>query len=105
MTRRAKVGAVVGGIALAIAVFIGVDQVTPKAVEVCVYNYEDAGQAGDVLTPATCSINATSVAISNLSTQTGGLHNGCNRGLNQSSTWNDCISSALVGSLPANRKV
>jgi hypothetical protein len=31
--------------------------------------------------------------------------NGCNRGINQSSSYNDCISSATVGLLPASTKV
>jgi hypothetical protein len=103
MTRRAKAAAVVGGAALAIAVFIGVDQVTPKAVEIGVTVYEDAGQHGDHL--LTTGIPPSYPARSNLATVSSGLVNGCNRGLNQSSTWNDCISSATVSSLPANTKL
>jgi len=77
--------------------------VQPLAAEVCITVYEDSGQGGDHT--AFCAVGATNVKDANLGDNTAGLHNGCNRGLNQSSTWNDCISSATVAILPANTKV
>lgn len=91
------------GVLLAVvAVFAIGSQVVPLSTDTCIGNYEDAGAAGDSM--VVCAIPATAVAVSNLGTHTEGLHSGCNRGVNQSSTWSDCISSAKVTNLPAGTK-
>lgn len=75
----------------------------PAAVDVCVAMFEDQSGGGDTF--ATCNTSPSQVKNSNLTTVTTGLHNGCNRGLNQSSSWSDCISSASIANLPANQSV
>lgn len=100
---KRKAAAIIGGVALGIATLFVVGEVTPKAPDICVTYYEDAGQSGDH--NAACAIGATNVHVANFGSLTAGLHNGCNRGLNQSSTWNDCISSGSVGLLPAGTKI
>ena len=98
--RRAFLGLATASVAV-IAAALGVNAI--RAVETCVGVYEDAGGAGDTL--LTCAVGATNVHQGNLSTVTTGLHNGCNRGINQSSSWSDCISSIRYTSLPANYAV
>jgi hypothetical protein len=74
----------------------------PLAAEMCVTSWEDANGAGDSL--ALCDI-PSGIHVPNLGSYTSGLTNGCNRGINQSSSWSDCISSFKVAALPANYKV
>jgi len=100
---KRRVVAIVGAIGVAVGGLLVADALAPKAVEVCVTVYEDANQTGDHM--ATCAVGATNVKRANLGLVTTGLNGGCNRGINQSSTWNDCISSATVGLLPASTKI
>jgi hypothetical protein len=94
------------GIALGIGALATVGilaTVQPLAVEIGVTVYEDANQAGDHL--LTTGIAPNYPKRANLTLVTTGLSGGCNRGINQSSTWSDCISSARVSSLPASTKL
>jgi hypothetical protein len=93
----------VAALAAVIGIGVLVEQATPRAVEVGVTVYEDANQTGDRMLTTGIAPNLPKRA--NLGLVTTGLHGGCNRGINQSSSWNDCISSASVGLLPANTKV
>lgn len=77
--------------------------ITPFAIDTCVTVYEDQSGGGDSF--ATCNTSPSLVKIPNLGTHTEGLVNGCNRGVNQSSSWSDCISSVRIGSLPSNQSV
>lgn len=101
MTR--KVAAITASIGLFAAALFVVPQIVPLAGETCVTSYEDASGGGDSF--AFCDTTAGDVRIPNLGAYTTGLHNGCNRGINQSSTWSDCISSMRVGNLPASTKL
>jgi hypothetical protein len=98
---RKSVGIAAGIGALAVAGFLAAPQIL--APEVCITVYEDSNQGGDHM--ATCAVGAANVKRANLTLVTTGLNNGCNRGINQSSTWSDCISSATVAILPANTKI
>jgi hypothetical protein len=94
------------GIAAGIAALATVGillSVQPQAVEIGVTVYEDAAQHGDHM--LTTGIAPNYPKRANLTLVTTGLSGGCNRGINQSSTWSDCISSASVSSLPANTKL
>lgn len=103
MTRK-RAGLGIGAMVLAVgALGLGSQVIGPLAVDTCVTNYEDANLAGDSL--AVCDTNPNNVKIANLTQYTTGLHNGCNRIINQSSTWNDCISSARTANLGSTRRV
>ena len=94
------------GIAAGIAALATVGiliSVQPLSTEIGVTVYEDANQSGDHM--LTTGIAPNYPHRANLTLVTTGLVGGCNRGVNQSSTWSDCISSANVSSLPANTKL
>lgn len=97
---RRRVAAVVATVAV-VAAGIGAVLIQPRAIDTCIQVYEDAGGAGDTMTVCDTPAN---LKVPNLGTVTTGLHNGCNRGINQSSSWSDCISSARVTHLTANNK-
>lgn len=98
--RTASLGIIAGVIAGTAAVAL---VITPQAVEIGITVYEDNNQSGDHM--LTTGIAPNYPKRANLTLVTTGLVGGCNRGINQSSTWSDCISSAKVTSLPASTKV
>lgn len=97
--RRVAVG--LGAVALAVVGVLAVS-IQPLASDMCVQVYEDASQQGDTM--SVCNTPAN-LKVPNLNTYTTGLHGGCNRSVNQSSTWNDCISSGRIAALPAAQAV
>lgn len=96
--RRAVIGIIVAIAAIGAATVI----VQPQAVDVCVQNWEDSNGTGDTMTVCNTAAN---LKVPNLATHTEGLHAGCNRGITQSSTWSDCITSVRVTALPAAQRV
>ena len=104
MTRRRR--AVVGlatAATIAIGLLVGTNlPLGTQALEVCVTSWEDQSGGGDSWTFCELPVN---LKIPNLGTHTENLHNGCNRGINQSSSWTDCISSAKVYVLPGNYRI
>lgn len=100
MRRRVLAGA--SAAVLAIAAAAAYVSVQPLAIDMCVTNYENGAQSGDRLTICNTPSN---LKVPNLGNYTTGLVNGCQRSVNVSSTWSDCISSARVSALPANYRV
>lgn len=101
MTRHRRAAVGLGAAALAI---VGVLAVTiqPLAGDMCVTNWENGSQSGDKMTVCATPAN---LKVPNLTTQTQGLVNGCQRSVNTSPNWSDCISSARVSSMPGAQKV
>ena len=86
-------------VGLAVAGYLSIG---PLAVDMCVTNWENGGQSGDQM--SVCDTPAN-LKVPNLTTHTEGLHSGCQRSINTSSNWSDCISSARVSSMPAAQRV
>lgn len=101
MTR--KRGAITAAIGVVAAALFLVPQVIPLSTETCITAYEDASGGGDHI--SFCDTTAGDVKVANLGNYTTGLVNGCNRAINQSSSWADCISSIRVGNLPGSTKL
>lgn len=103
MTPRRRVARTVASLGLGIAALTGLYiAVQPAAVEMCVQVFEDGSQQGDTM--SVCNPPST-LKVANLAAYTTGLHGGCNRSVNQSSTWNDCISSGRIANMPGSQKV
>lgn len=102
MTRRQRAAAAIGSIAVAVGGLAYATGIGPFAVEMCVTNFENGGQSGDQMTVCATPAN---LKVPNLGTHTEGLHSGCQRSVNTSPTWSDCISSARVSALPPNYRV
>lgn len=81
-----------------------------RASGACVYMgwtvYEDSNNGGDHVTVCSPTLLPVSASRSNFGVNPGniGLHSGCNSTFGQSSTWNDCVSSATTVSLPTGFK-
>ena len=89
-------------LALILAIAIPV----PRAAEMGVTVWEDAGapNAGDSWTLV--STTPTAPKVSDLSTKTNGLHDGCNTSLGvKRSTWNDCISAVSYSGMPSGYRL
>lgn len=103
MTRRRILAAVSAAVLAGVGILAATGVIGPQSIDTCVSNWEDAGASGDTMT--VCNVTPANLKVPNLETHTEGLHGGCNRGINQSSSWSDCISSAKVAHLTANNKV
>lgn len=103
MTPRRRVARTIASIGIGIAALTGLYFVVqPAAVEMCVTSYENGSQSGDSMTVCNTPAN---LKVPNLTTYTQGLHNGCQRTINTSPNWSDCISSARVSAMPGSQKV
>jgi hypothetical protein len=103
MNRRTVAGIGAGIFAIATAVgIVAVGPLSTEAIDMCVTNWENGSQSGDSMTVCATPAN---LHVSNLGTHTENLVNGCQRSVNVSSTWSDCISSARVSALPPNYRV
>lgn len=99
MTRQRRALLTLAVLALGVGAVLGVQQVvSPQAIDACIVVYEDLAGGGD--STAFCNTPAN-LKDPDLSNNTAGLHGGCNRGVNQSSSWTDCISSVRINNLPA----